>query len=173
MREELHRTRRHGHRRVLHAVASHRSGDDGQQQSQRQRQSEAQVALKQAGRHLRGRAHPAIRRKAQRGQVTTHHQENLDHHACGVGQPVDQPRHQRCRVVGHRPIESQMMQHDQLSRDDLQEVDQRQPLGMRHAHPITDTACSQSAIRSVTDSRPTEKRTRVPGHAGRLRIALS
>ena len=107
-----------------------------------------------------------LRRQAERAQVTAQHQKDLHDHTRLIAQPVHHVGHERRRVIGHRSIEGEMVEHDELRADDLEKVDQREPLRIACAYFSTLSACARSAIRSSTPSSPTENRTSTPGHEG-------
>jgi hypothetical protein len=63
------------------------------------------------------------------GEEAAEHEKHLDRVTRILAQPGDQVRRQCVRVVGHRPVEGEMMQDDQLRGERLERVDERQSRG--------------------------------------------
>ncbi|MPN56953.1 hypothetical protein SDC9_204646 [bioreactor metagenome] len=65
------------------------------------------------------------------GQEAANDEEGLNGDPRMLGEPGEQAGRKRSGVIGHRPVEGEMMQNDQLRGDGLDRVDEMKAL--RHA----------------------------------------
>ncbi|MNN20540.1 hypothetical protein D3C81_1338250 [compost metagenome] len=123
VRQELRQVRRCRDRFMDHPLPRQRGAGNAQQQRRGEGHHQLQVAAPQHRQRMFADFQPAVRREAARREEAADHQEHLDRDAGVVVQPVHQSRGEAVCRVGHRAVESEVVQHDQLGADRLERVD--------------------------------------------------
>ncbi|MNR16935.1 hypothetical protein D3C85_1335690 [compost metagenome] len=113
MRDELRQMRGSRNGVMCHPGARERSPGNRHEDGGGKRHHQLLVTTPDRPQRIRG-GQEAARRQAARGQEAADDKKDLHGNARIVGQPADQPRGEGLRGIGHRPVEGQMVQHDQL-----------------------------------------------------------
>jgi len=110
MRDQLADARRRRDRRMGHETARQFIRGDREDQDHVIRQGKPHESVPQDWQDRIG-PQPALRCEGARGEVASDDQENLHRHSGVVRHPAPQRRHDRLEVVGHRPVEDEVV-HD-------------------------------------------------------------
>ncbi|SOZ38691.1 protein of unknown function (plasmid) [Cupriavidus neocaledonicus] len=126
VREELPQSGRRRDRVMRHPVPRHGGACNAEQDCRGKRHHQFLVAAPQHRQRMLADLQPSAGCQAARRQEAADHQEHLHRDAGVVIEPVHQPRRQLVGGVGHRSIEGEVVQDDQLRTDGFQGVDARQ-----------------------------------------------